>query len=159
MKRRALIALLGSAAVAAPFPARTEPAQASTTIAAQLVGTWRFLGSINTRSDGTTFDRWGSNPKGTFMFDGKGHFVQVIMGEESRIFGAKSFFAFGSYSVDEASKTIVTRIEGSSLAKLHGVEQRRVIVSLTVDELKYFNPATSADTKVASAWQRMKPGP
>jgi len=151
MNRRGFIVLLGSAAIA-PFSARSE--SAAPTMAARLVGTWRFISSVNTRGDGTTFDRWGSSPKGTFMFDSGGRFVQVIMGEESRMFGAKAFFAFGTYSVDEANNTIVTRIEGSSIAKLNGATQRRVVTALTKDELKYINPVTGADTQVESVWQR-----
>jgi hypothetical protein len=156
MNRRAFIVLLGSAAIAVPSSASAEPATAATAagMATRLVGTWRFVSSINTRGDGTTFDRWGSNPRGTFMFDAGGRFVQVIMGEESRMFGAKAFFAFGTYSVDEASKTIVTRIEGSSISKLNGATQRRVVTTLTQDELKYVNPVTGVGTQVESVWQR-----
>jgi hypothetical protein len=88
------------------------------------------------------------------MFDSGGRFVQVIMGEESRMFGAKAFFAFGTYSVDEANKTIVTNIEGSSISRLNGVTQRRVVTALTKDELKYVNPVTGAGTQVESVWQR-----
>ena len=150
MNRRGFIVLLGSAAIA-PFSARAEPAAS---MAVRLVGTWRFVSSLNTRGDGTTFDRWGNSPRGTFMFDSGGRFVQVIMGEESRMFGAKAFFAFGTYSVDEANNTIITRIEGSSIARLNGATQRRVVTALTKDELKYINPITGADTQVESVWQR-----
>jgi hypothetical protein len=159
MKRREFFVLLGSAALAPPWAARAEPALAAGSIAARLAGTWRFVSSVNTRNDGTSFDRWGGSPKGTLMFDGNGHFAQVIVGEESRLFGAKSFFAFGSYSVDEASKTVVMRIESSSISRLNGATQRRVIITLTKDELKYVNPVSGAGTRVESAWQRMAAAP
>lgn len=155
MKRREFIVLLGSAALAPPYPAKADPAEAATTTAARLVGTWRFVSSVNTRSDGTTFDRWGTSSKGTFMFDANGQFVQIIMGEESRMFGSKAFFAFGTYSVDEAGKTIITHVEGSSISKLNGATQRRVITSLTDNELRYINPVTAAGTQVESSWQRV----
>lgn len=158
MKRRFFLALLGSAVSVMPFPAAAGQGKAAT-FAARLVGSWRFLSSVNIRGDGSTFERWGANPKGTFMFDDNGHFVQVILGEESRFFGAKSYFAFGSYSVDEASKTIITRIEGSSIAKLNGTTQRRIVTSLTEDELKYINPVTSSGTKVEAVWRRIKAAP
>jgi hypothetical protein len=157
MRRREFIVLLGSAAAAASFGARAETVDAGK-LSARLVGTWRFRSSVNIRDDGSTFDRWGADPKGTFMFDGIGHFAQVIVGAESRFFGAKSFFAFGTYAVEEASKTIITRIEGSSISKLNGTTQRRVILSLTDDELKYINPVTASGNKVEAIWQRVKAG-
>ena len=46
------------------------------------------------------------------MFDAGGRFAQIIIGAELRVFGAKTFFAFGTYSVDEANKTFITRIDG-----------------------------------------------
>ena len=43
------------------------------------------------------------------------------------MFGAKTFCAFGSYSVDEAKKLLITRIVASSSAKLIGTAQNRDI--------------------------------
>jgi hypothetical protein len=156
MRRREFIALLGGATAAIPYAAGAEPAHAKWRISERLAGAWRFVSSINTRDDGSTFDRWGQDSKGTFMFDGNGHFSQIIMGSESRMFGAKTFFAFGTYSVDEAGRTVVTQIEGSSVSKLNGTVQRRVITVLTADELRYLNPATASGTKVDARWKRMK---
>jgi hypothetical protein len=156
MKRREFIVLLGSAAAVLPHPTLANSAEAAASMAVRLIGTWRFVSSVNTRSDGTTFERWGSNAKGTLMFDADGHFVQVVMGEESRIFGAKSFFAFGTYKVDESNNTYTIHPEGSSNPKLNGMEQRRIIVSLTKDELKYINPISTSGHKVETIWQRVR---
>ena len=97
----------------------------------------------------------GDNPKGIFMFDRSGHYSQIIMGSESRVFGAKVFCAFGDYSVDEAKKILITHIEGCSASKLNGVVQHRTILSLTASELKYLNPVTATGSTAEVLWQRL----
>jgi hypothetical protein len=72
------------------------------------------------------------------------------------MFGAKTFFAYGTYSVDEAGRTVVTQIEGSSVSKLNGIVQRRTITVLTADELRYLNPTTASGMTVNAHWKRMK---
>jgi hypothetical protein len=107
-------------------------------LAGRLAGTWGFVTSVDTRKDGSIFNRWGTDAKGLLMIDGSGHFSQIIMGLESRMFGAKLFCSFGGFSVDEATKTLITRIEGGSISAF-GTTQRRFIVSLTSNELTYIN--------------------
>jgi hypothetical protein len=157
MRRRDFIVLLSSAALV-PSSARAESAQAAVTLAARLVGTWEFQSSVNLREDGTGVDRWGANPKGMFIFGPDGHFTQIIIGEESRLFGAKSFFAFGTYSVDEANKTIIAYIEGSSIGRLNNAEQTRKVTSLTDDKLTYVT-LSSNGTKVEAQWRRTRDAP
>ena len=157
MERREFIALIGMAAAAMPSRAHahagTHPPAES--LAGQVVGTWSFVSSLNTRKDGSTFDRWGANPMGIFMFDGGGNFAQIIVGAESRVFGAKTFCAFGDYSVDEAKKLLITRIAASSSAKLSGTSQNRDILTLTASEFKYSNPLTSHGAVAEVLWKRI----
>jgi len=154
MERRDFIALIGMAAAT-----MTSRAEAGThppdSFAGRVVGTWSFVSSVNTRKDGSIFDRWGANPVGVFMFDGGGNYAQIIVGSESRVFGAKTFCAFGGYSIDEAKKLLITRIVASSSAKLTGTEQYRDILSLTADELKYSNPLTSHGAVAEVLWKRV----
>src|SRR4051812_26691494 len=110
MERREFIALLGMAAAVVPTQARADAKHAPDSIAGRLVGTWSFASSVTTRRDGSTFDRWGANPQGVFMFDRAGNYSQIIVGSESRVFGAKTFSAFGTYTVEEGRKILVTRI-------------------------------------------------
>jgi hypothetical protein len=155
MERREFIALLGMAAAAMPSQAGAEPAQPGDSAAGRLAGTWSFSSSINTRKDGTVFDRWGTDPKGVFMFDRGGHYSQIIMGAESRIFGGKLYCAFGSYSVGDANKILTTKIEGCSVARFNGTVQNRTIISLTADELKYWNPVTATGATAEVIWKRV----
>jgi hypothetical protein len=63
---------------------------------------------------------------------------------------------YGTYTVNEGDKTVTTLIEGSSYPNLIGAEQKRVITSLTPDELRYTNPTTSTGTKAEAVWRRAK---
>lgn len=143
MERREFIALLGIAAAAMPSAASAAPKFAADSLAGQLVGTWSFASSVNTRKDGTTFDRWGANPRGIFMFDRGGHYSQIIVGSESRVLGAKTFCAFGTYSVNEENKVLVMHIEASSSAPLAGTSQKRASIFLTATAMKYSNSVTA----------------
>jgi hypothetical protein len=155
MDRREFIALLSVAAASMPSPANAIPGHPADSLPGRLAGTWSFVTSVDTRKDGSTFNRWGKDAKGLLMIDGSGHFSQIIMGLESRMFGAKLFCAFGGFSVDEATKALITRIEGGSISKLSGTTQRRFIVSLTADELTYINPVTAMGTKAEVTWKRL----
>jgi hypothetical protein len=155
VERREFIALIGMAAAAMPQRAVAAPGEPAGSVAGRLVGTWGFSSSVNTRRDGSTFDRWGTNPKGIFMFDRAGHYAQIIIGSESRMFGAKTFCAFGTYSVDEAGKLLVTRIESCSAARLTGTVQNRDILLLTASEMKYANPRTSIGASAEVLWKRI----
>jgi hypothetical protein len=154
MERREFIALLGMAAAAMPQRASAEP-HAPGSIAAQLVGTWSYASSVATRKDGTTFDRWGSAPRGIFMFDGAGNYAQIIVGSESRVFGSKTFCAFGTYKTDDAKRVLITKIEASSTARLAGLAQRREILLLTPTELKYSNLLINSNAIAEVLWKRI----
>src|SRR3954464_4877634 len=153
MERREFMALLGSAAA-------LMPSMGTTTAHAgmpgeHLAGTWSFVSSINTRKDGSIVDRWGPNPRGMLMLDGAGHFSQIITGSESRLFGAKTFAGFGTYTFDRASGALTLAFTGCSIGKVVGQVQERKIVLLTAQELKYVNPATTSDTIAEVLWKRL----
>ena len=157
MRRRELIALLGSATTAIiPCSAGAQPPKTLGSVSKRLVGSWRFVSAINMRDDGSTYDRWGPEAKGSFMLDNQGNYSQIILGPESRLFGAKSFFAFGTYTVDDPSNTIVAKIEGSSISRLNGTVQERIVTILTANDLEYLNPATASGERVKAHWKRME---
>jgi hypothetical protein len=155
MERREFIALIGMAAAAMPAHASAEPMHAPDSISARLVGTWSFASSVNTRKDGSTFDRWGANPKGIFMFDRGGNYAQIIVGSESKVFGAKTFCAFGTYSVEDGKQVLVTQLAACSAPKLSGTIQNREIILLTASEFKYSNPLTSVGAVAEVLWKRI----
>jgi hypothetical protein len=138
----------------------------------QIVGTWTFVSALDIYPDGRKNDRWGTNPKGVFMFDANGRFAQFITrsdlpkiaagaadkgsAEEYKAIVSGLVASFGTYTVNETEKMIITRVEGGAYPNLIGVDQKRVILSLTADEFKYTNPATSTGTRAEATWKRAK---
>ena len=138
----------------------------------QLVGSWTFVSGLDLHPDGRKTNPWGPNPKGIFMFDGNGRFAQFIIrsdlpkiaagtrdkgtAEENKAVMAGFVGSFGTYTVNEADKTVTTRVDGSAFPNLVGVDQKRLILSLTADELKYTNPATSTGMTAEATWKRVK---
>jgi lipocalin-like protein len=143
--------------------AYTLAAKSGPTLKDQLEGTWR-----NAQS-GT----FGPGAKGIAMFDGKDRFAFILTSaqrpnfasnnraqgsdEENKAAVTGSVAYYGSYAVDDASKTLVTRIEGSTYPNMEGQEQKRTITSLTAEELQYVNPSTSIGTRGEAVWKRVQP--
>jgi hypothetical protein len=123
----------------------------------QLVGTWTLVSWEQVNKDGSKFQRFGANPKGVNVFDASGRFIVMFARddlpkiasnnpstptpEEAKTIVGGAISYYGTYTVDEASKTITLRVEASSYPNLLGADQKRIITSLTADELKYGNPA------------------
>ena len=143
-----LLALL--ATVIYPGRAGAEPKS----LRDQLVGTWILVSAVDVRKDGSKVNRWGAAPKGTFIFTSEGRYAQMILRTDVRMFGARNAASFGTFTVNERDKTIVTRVEASSNHNYNGTDRKRIIVSLTNDELIYLNPSTSSGTSVRAIWKR-----
>jgi hypothetical protein len=136
----------------------------------QLVGTWIYESSTSTRPDGTKTDR--PNLKGMVIYTSDGHFAFVSVradlpklanpdraratAEEARAVVAGTIAYYGTYSIDEASKVLSAKVAGSTYANLIGTDQKRIITSLTADELKFTNPRTPAGVTLEFIWKRAK---
>ena len=138
----------------------------------QLVGTWRLVSSHTVRKDGSKLDNLGPNPKGILIYTSDGHFALVntrsdlpklanpdrarATAEEAQAVVAGSIAYFGTYSINEADKVITVQIEGSTFANQIGTDQKRIITSLTADELKFTNPASTSGATLELVWKRAK---
>ncbi|HEX5210948.1 MAG TPA: lipocalin-like domain-containing protein [Pseudolabrys sp.] len=139
----------------------------------QLVGTWIIVSVDNVRDDGGKAELFGPNPKGILIYTNDGHFVLVNMRgylpkfaaknrdqgtpEENKAVVQGSIAYFGTWMVNEADKVITAKIEGSTYPNfVGGPDQKRLITSLTADELKFINPAASAGGKLQLVWKRVK---
>jgi hypothetical protein len=170
MDRRSILGLPAIVGLGLPALLSSAAAQQKT-IKDQIVGTWTFVSALDVHPDGKKVDRWGSGAKGIFMFDAHGHFAQFITRadlpkfaagaldkgtpEENKAVLAGFVASFGTYTVDEANKTIVTHVEGSVFPNLVGRDLKRVIATLTANELKYTNPTTSMGTVAEATWKRV----
>lgn len=63
----------------------------------------------------------------------------------------------GTYRVDEDTRTIYANIETSTFPNLVSApNQRRLVTSITSDELKFTNPRTPAGLTLEIVWKRAK---
>ena len=142
---------------------------AQKTLNEQLVGTWTFVGSTGKNSDGSLI--WGANPKGLLIFTDNGRYSSHIVRADVPKFAAKNrlqgtpdenkaavhggIATFGTYTVDEANKSFTVRFEASTYPNNTGTEQTRPI-TITGDELKVINPASSAGGQTELTYKRAK---
>jgi Lipocalin-like domain len=140
------------------------------TIKQQLVGTWNLVSFEPTDATGAKVPAFeGPDLKGFLIFTDGGHLSFQVMTELPKIAAkerlkstpeedeaiARGILSYwGTYTVNETDKSFTIRIERSSFANQQGMEAKRVITSLTTDELKYENPARIAGGQVRLVWKR-----
>jgi Lipocalin-like domain len=136
----------------------------------QLVGTWTLVSWEQTNADGSKLQRFGANPKGVNVFDANGRvFVmfarpdlpKIASGnpstptpEEGKAIVGGAIGYFGTYTVNEADKSVAFRLEASSFPNLLLADQKRTIVSVTADELKYSNPVPITGGQINYVFRR-----
>lgn len=141
-------------------------AQAQT--AKDLVGAWMLVSNTSVMADGTK----NLNPtlKGMAMFDANGNFILLnarsdlpkfqsnsrVTGtaEENKAVVGGSLSYWGTFTVE--NHDINFKIEGGSWAAWNGTVQKRIILSLTADELTYNLPASSNGGSNVNVYKRIK---
>jgi len=133
--------------------------------AKDLVGSWTLISNLAER-DGKTVDNFGPNPRGLAIYHSNGHYSIIVMradlpkftksrenatADESLTVTKGSLAYFGTYTVDQAGRAIVSKIEGSTFPNWIGETQRRPF-RLSGDELKIINPLTSSTV----VWRRLQ---
>ena len=119
----------------------------------QLVGSWILVSSDTTPATGAKRQDFGANPKGILILDAGGRYALVVgqpnrpkfkdtnnlrLGATEAEFAAASraFAAnFGSWSVNEADKTLIRKYE-IALIPNNDNQETKTSVSLSGDELK-----------------------
>jgi hypothetical protein len=142
------------------------------TIKEQLVGTWTLVSAVDIAADGKRSDTWGPTVKGSAIYDANGRYSFMIVrgdlpkvasnnrmtatGDEGKALMTGMIAYFGTYTVNEADKTVSHKVEGSSFANIVGTEAKRIITSISADEMKYTNPSSTQGTRVEGVWKRAK---
>jgi hypothetical protein len=123
------------------------------TLKEQLVGAWTLVSNDTIAPDGTKQQDFGANPKGILILDAGGRYALVVgrpdrpkfkatrnfrseatvaeFAAAARAFGAN----FGTWSVNEADKTLIRQFE-IALIPNNDRNETKASVSLAGDELK-----------------------
>jgi hypothetical protein len=139
----------------------------------QLVGTWTFVVAEITAPDGAKSFPFGETPKGILIFAPDGHFSQIHIASDvpkiasnNRLNGTAEEYAaimrrslsmFGTYTVDEAKRTVTFEIVSSTYPNAQGQSQVRTIDKLTTDEFVNSNPGVGGGRGSAfNVYKRVK---
>jgi hypothetical protein len=137
----------------------------------QLVGTWIYVSSTAKRDDGSNVPRPSLQGAVTYTADGRFHFITTRTDapkyasgdgarpspDEAMAIASGSIAYTGTYTVDEATKTIHVNVETSTFPNLVGApNQQRIVTSITADEMKFTNPRTPAGLTLEIVWKRAK---
>jgi hypothetical protein len=169
MKLRTIAAAMLALAVSAG----TASAQPAKSLKDQIVGSWDFVVAEVTAPDGKKSFPFGETPKGILIFTADGHFAQIhVAGDVPRIASnnrltgtpeeyagimRRSLSVFGTYTVDEANKTVTYNIVSASFPNWEGEAQTRTIDKLTADEFVNTNPNVAGGRGSASnLYRRVK---
>ena len=149
------------------FPIENAAAQ---TTAKDIVGTWTLV-SITIEREGKKIDFYGPNPLGQAIYDANGRVSSIITRSDLPKFASNnrqlgtpeenaevvqgSIAYFGTYTVDEAAKTVTYHIESSSFPNWKGIE-RKSTFNISGDELTFTNPMSSVGVSDEMLWKRVK---
>jgi hypothetical protein len=171
MNRRHILSLSAIAALGLTLLPGTALAQQKP-LKEQLAGTWTIVSNDNVAADGTKRQLFGPNPKGILVLAANGQYAQIIVRPDranfkvnNRLEGTQeenkeavhgTTATFGTWSADEASKTLIVRNEGGMFPNQAGTESKRS-VTLAGDQLRVSNPTPAAGGRSESVWKRNAP--
>jgi hypothetical protein len=136
--------LLATLLLALPGAALAQPASKS--LKEQLVGHWQLVSvSVNDNTQA-----YGDNPQGSMFADAAGHYAAIVISSG----GARNVSLFGTYTVDEAEKSVTLHVDASNLTDAVGQDVKRFVV-LNGDELTATNKRDGGPVgQVQMVWKR-----
>jgi Lipocalin-like domain len=137
----------------------------------QLVGAWTLVRGEVVAPDGARSPLvTGNNLAGQYIFTEDGHFSFQAVAEfgkflsdnrmkttpeENQAAVRGSIAYYGTYTVDEADRTILVHIERSSFPNHNGTDGKRVITTLSNDEMGYVNPGPRGGGAIHCTYKRL----
>jgi lipocalin-like protein len=165
-----MLRTIAAALLALALSAGGVAAQPATSLKDGIVGTWDFVVAEVTAPDGKKSFPFGETPKGILIFTPDGRFAQIhVAGDvpkiasNNRLTGTaeeyaeimrRSLSVFGTYTVDEANKTVTYHIVSASFPNWQGEAQTRSIDKLTADEFVNTNRGLAGGRGSASNFYR-----
>jgi hypothetical protein len=137
----------------------------------QLIGTWIYVSSTARREDGSSVPRPSLQGAVTYTADGRFHFITTRTDapkyasndparpspDEAMAIASGSVAYTGTYTVDESTRTIHANVETATFPNLVGAaNQRRIVTSISSDEMRFTNPRTPAGITLELVWKRAK---
>lgn len=134
----------------------------------QIVGTWIYVSSTGKNADGSSFERPPLQGAVTYTADGHFHFIatrpdlpKYASGdarkptpEEAMAVASGAVAYTGTYTVDEANKTINATVKAATFRHLMEEPQRRVISAISDTEMTFINPRTPSGQSLEIRWKR-----
>jgi hypothetical protein len=161
-----MLRAVAAALFALALSAGAAAAQPATSLKDQIVGIWDFVVAEVTAPDGKKSFPFGETPKGILIFTADGRFAQIHIASDvpkiasnNRLTGTPEEYAeimrrsvsvFGTYTVDEAKKTVTYNIVSASFPNWEGEAQTRTINKLNANELVNTNPNVAGGRGSAS---------
>ena len=162
--------IITAVAIAALAGASGTQADQAAGLKHQIAGVWSLVAQY-VEKEGVRTERFGSNPKGIAIYDQSGRYAAILLRsdlpkiasnnamtgspEENKaiIHGSTAFY--GGWSVDDATRLLTTRIEGSTYPNWDGIEQKRK-VSIVGDEMKMCVPGAQIGGTACAIWRRSR---
>ncbi len=138
----------------------------------QIVGNWSSVFWEQTYPDGRKEQPFGANPKGITIFEANGRFAAILLNpdlpklesnnrvkptpEEAMTIAKGVIAYYGTYTVNEAEKTLSFDMEGTSFVNQLSVPQKRLVTEITASELKFRNFSSPAGGTIEYVYKRVK---
>jgi hypothetical protein len=138
----------------------------------QLIGTYTPVSVENVAKDGSRRQEFGPRPNGIYIFEPDGHYAVMLMvadlpkyasndrmlgtAEENKATVQGILVFFGTYSVNDADRSIMLHVDGSSYPNINGADRKFAITKLTGDELDYSILAPTTGARADVVLKRVK---